>query len=36
MLASFPGFLLPNEVEGLVKLVRRMMSGGRLEAWHFQ
>ena len=26
----------PNVVEVLVKLVRRMMSGGRLEAWHFQ
>ena len=23
----------PNVVEGLVKLLRRMMSGGRLEAW---
>ena len=23
----------PNAVEGLVKLVHRMMSGGRLEAW---
>ena len=25
--------LSPNAVEGLVKLVRRMTSGGRLEAW---
>ena len=25
-----------NTVEGLVKLLRRMMSGGRLEAWHFR
>ena len=25
----------PNAVEGLVKLLCRMMSGGRLEAWHF-
>ena len=25
-----------NVVEGLVKLLRRMTSGGRLEAWHFQ
>ena len=25
-----------NAVEGLVKLLCRMMSGGRLEAWHFQ
>ena len=32
-LASFPGVLSPNAVEGLVKLVRRMTSGGRLEAW---
>ena len=24
-----------NEVEGLVKLLRRMTSGGRLEVWHF-
>ena len=24
-----------NTVEGLVKLLHRMMSGGRLEAWHF-
>ena len=24
---------IPNAVEGLVKLVRRMTSGGRLEAW---
>ena len=31
--ASFPGLLSPNAVEGLVKLVRRMTSGGRLEAW---
>jgi len=28
-LASFP----PNAVEGLVKLLRGMTSGGRLEAW---
>ena len=32
-LASFPGLLSPNAVEGLVKLVRRMTSGGHLEAW---
>ena len=32
-LASFPGLLSPNAVEGLVKLIRRMTSGGRLEAW---
>ena len=32
-LASFPGLLSPNAVEGLVKLLRRMTSGGRLEAW---
>ena len=25
-----------NAVEGLVKLLRRMMSGGRWEAWHFR
>ena len=25
-----------NAVEGLVKLLRRMTSGGRLEAWHFR
>jgi len=25
-----------NEVEGLVKLLRRMTSGGHLEAWHFR
>ena len=31
--ASFPGLLSPNTVEGLVKLLRRMRSGGRLEAW---
>ena len=24
-----------NVVEGLVKLLHRMTSGGRLEAWHF-
>ena len=36
LLASFPGLLSPNTVEGLVKLVRRMTSGGRLEAWHFR
>ena len=24
-----------NAVEGLVKLLRRKMSGRRLEAWHF-
>ena len=36
MVASFPGLLSPNAVEGLVKLVRRMMSGGRLKAWHFR
>jgi len=35
LLASFPG-LSPNAVEGLVKVVRRMTSGGRLEAWHFR
>jgi len=29
--ASFPGLLSPNAVEGLVKLIRRMTSGGRLE-----
>ena len=33
VLASFPGLQSPNAVEGLVKLVRRMTSGGRLEAW---
>ena len=33
--ASFPGLLSPNAVEGLVKPVHRMTSGGRLEAWHF-
>ena len=32
-LASFPGLQSPNAVEGLVKLLRRMTSGGRLEAW---
>ena len=26
----------PNTVEGLVKLVRRMTLGGRLEVWHFR
>ena len=26
----------PNAVEGLVKLLRRMTSGGRLEVWHFR
>ena len=26
----------PNTVEGLVKLLRRMTSGGCLEAWHFR
>ena len=36
ILASFPGLLSPNVVEGLVKLLRRMTSGGRLEAWHFR
>ena len=35
-IASFPGLLSPNAVEGLVKLIRIMTSGGRLEAWHFQ
>ena len=25
-----------NVVEGLVKLLRRITSGGRLEAWHFR
>ena len=35
VVASFPGLLSPNAVEGLVKLLRRMTSGGRLEAWHF-
>ena len=25
-----------NVVEGLVKLLRRMTSGGRLEVWHFR
>ena len=29
MLASFPGLLSPNTVEGLVKLLHRMMSGRR-------
>ena len=32
-LVSFPGLQSPNAVEGLVKLVRRMTWGGRLEAW---
>ena len=32
-LASFPGLLSPNAVEGLVKLIRRMTSGGHLEVW---
>ena len=27
--ASFPGLLSPNAVEGLVNLLRRMTSGGR-------
>ena len=36
VLASFPGFLSPNAVEGLVKLLRRMTSGGRLETCHFR
>ena len=31
--ASFPGLQSPSTVEGLVKLLRRMMSGGCLEAW---
>ena len=35
-IASFPGLLSPNAVEGLVKLLCRMTSGGRLEVWHFQ
>ena len=35
-LASFPGLLPPNTVEGLAKLVHRMTSGGRLEVWHFR
>ena len=38
-LASFPGLQLQltyNTMEGLVKLLRRMMSGGHLEAWHFR
>ena len=35
-LASFPGLQSPNAVEGLVKLVRRVTSGGRLEVWHFR
>ena len=35
IVASFPGLQSPNAVlvEGLVKLVHRMTSGGRLEAW---
>ena len=33
VLASFPGLQSPYAVEGLVKLVRRMTSGGCLEAW---
>ena len=28
--------IIGNMVEGLVKLLRRMTSGGRLEAWHFR
>ena len=36
VLASFPGLQSPNAVEGLVKLLCRMTSGGRLEAWHFR
>ena len=36
-IASFPGpSITANTVEGLVKLLRRMASGGRLEAWHFR
>ena len=31
--ASFPGLQSPNAVEGLVKLLHRLTSGGRLEAW---
>ena len=31
--ASFLGLLSPNAVEGLVKLLRSLTSGGRLEAW---
>ena len=29
------GSLAASVVEGLVKLLRRMTSGGRLVAWHF-
>jgi len=25
-----------NAVEGLVKLLRRMTSGGHMKVWHFQ
>ena len=32
-IASFPGLQSPNAVEGVVKLLRRMTSGGHLEAW---
>ena len=36
-LASFPAFYhLTRWRLGLVKLLRRMTSGGRLEAWHFR
>ena len=31
-----PRLSTPNTMEDRVKLVHRMMSGGRLEAWHFQ
>ena len=33
VLDSFPGLQSPNTVEGLVKLLHRMTSGGRLEVW---
>ena len=29
-------WIIANEVEGLVKLLRKMMLPGHLEAWHFQ
>ena len=39
--ALFPGLQSANAVEGLVKILSRIMSGGRLKAWlievwHFQ